>query len=139
MGGVTPRPEEGRRSFPPRENCRGIGGLYLFRIPSVIKPHQHVVTIVRRATHRVAHDDHAVADINRIQYRCQHTNIGLRSRDNQRVRLALVQMLDQPRFGEGRIACFVNDGRRRAKRRSGGINSNNRRSRHSRVAKRHRT
>ena len=61
-------PEEGRRSFPPREDCRGIGGLYLFRIPGVIEPHQHVVTFVRRAAHRVAHDDDAVADINRVQY-----------------------------------------------------------------------
>jgi len=83
----------------------------------VIETHQHFVTFVRRAAYRVAHDDDAVTDINRVQYRCQHTNIGLRSGDYQRVGLALAQMLSQLGFGEGGIACLVDDGRWRAKRR----------------------
>jgi hypothetical protein len=73
------------------------------------------VTFIRRATYLVAHDDDLVADINRVQYGCQQTNLSLRSRDDQRIRLALPQMLSQTGFGEGRETCFVDDGRRRAK------------------------
>ena len=83
----------------------------------VVEPHEHVVAFVRRAAYCVAHDDDAVADINRVQYGRQHANIGLGSRDDQRVRLALAQMLDQPGFGETGIARFVDNGRGRPKRR----------------------
>jgi hypothetical protein len=37
---------------------------------------------------------------------CQHANVGFRTRDDQRIRLALPQMLDQLGFGEGRIPCL---------------------------------
>ena len=75
------------------------------------------MTFVRRAAYRV---NNAVADIKRVQYRCQDTKVGLKSRDDRRVRLTLAQMLGQLGFGEGGITCFVDDGRRRAKRRQRG-------------------
>jgi hypothetical protein len=74
------------------------------------------VPFVRRVAYRVAHHDDPVADIHRIQYGCHHANIGLRSRDDQPVRFALAQVLDQPRFGEGAIARFVDNGRGWSKR-----------------------
>ena len=72
---------------------------------------------VRRTAYRVPHDDDPVADVNRVQHRCQHANIGLRSGDNKRVGLALTEVFDQPGFGEGGIACFVDHRRKGAKRR----------------------
>jgi hypothetical protein len=65
----------------------------------------------------VAHYDDAVAEIDRIKNRCEHANVGFRARDDQRVRLALPQVLDKTGFGEGGIACFLDDGCGRAKRR----------------------
>ena len=105
-----------RKSFPPREDCRGVCGLYLLRIAGVVEPHQHIVPFVRGAVYCVTHDDNAIANIDRVQHGRQHTNMGLRSRDDQRVCLALAQVLDQPGFGEGGIACFVDKRRGRAKR-----------------------
>jgi len=110
--GLTPD----RKSFPPREDCRGVCGLYLLRIAGVVEPHQHIVPFVRGAVYCVTHDDNAIANIDRVQHGRQHTNIGLRSREDQRVCLALAQVLDQPGFGEGGIACFVDKRRGRAKR-----------------------
>ena len=91
------------------------------------------MTFVRRAAYRV---NNAVADIKRVHYRSQDTKVGLRSRDDRRVRLTLAQMLGQLGLGRGRVAAALSmtvaGGQSAA---SGGINSNNRRSRHSRVAK----
>jgi hypothetical protein len=66
----------------------------------MVEPHQHVVPFVRRATYCVAHYDDAVTEIDRIQNRCEHANVGFRARDDQRVRLALPQMLDKLGLGE---------------------------------------
>ena len=68
-----------RKSFPPREYCRGVRGLYLLPISGVVEPHQHLVPFVRRAAYCVTHHDDAIADINRVQHGRQHTNIGLGS------------------------------------------------------------
>ena len=83
------------KSSPTRENRGRLCGLYLLGIPGMIKPHEHVVPFVRGTAQGVAHDDDAVADINRVQDRRQYANIGFGARDNQRVRLALAKMLDQ--------------------------------------------
>src|ERR1700741_1807461 len=83
----------------------------------MIEPHQHVVPFVRRATYRVTHEDDAVTEIDGTQNRCQHANIGFRTRDHQRVRLALPQMLDKLGLVKVVIAFLVDDSRGRAKRR----------------------
>src|SRR5580693_3125717 len=91
--GLTPD----RKSFPPREDCRGVCGLYLLRIAGVVEPHQHIVPFVRGAVYCVTHDDNAIANIDRVQHGRQHTNIGLRSRGDQRV----------PRAGAGARSAWV--------------------------------
>ena len=81
----------------------------------MVESHKHFMTFVRGTADRVAHDDDTEANINRVQHGGQHTNIRLRSRDNQRIRLTLAQVIDQPRFGEGGMARLVDNCGRRAK------------------------
>ena len=48
-----------------------------------------ILSSVRDASRRptIAHDNDAIANINRVKHRRQHTDIGLESRDNQGVPL----------------------------------------------------
>lgn len=104
----------------------------------MVQAHEHLVPFVRRAAYRVADDNDAIANIHRIEDRRQHTDIGLRSRDNERVRPTVTQVAGQPGFGEGGIARLVDSCRRWAAA-SGGIDFKSSRGSSSRVAMRQRS
>jgi hypothetical protein len=54
-----------RSLMPPRQDRRGIGCLDLRAKTGVIEAQQHVVSLVWRAAHGIAHDDHTVTKVNR--------------------------------------------------------------------------
>jgi len=138
---LVPREKDGNRnsySRPTRQDCLGISRLDLFAKTAVIETHQHIVPFVGGAANRITHEDHAVAHVHRTENRRQDADIGLRPRDDQRISPPLPQMREQSRPGKSGIAHFVDDRRRRAESRKGGISSSKRPSRHSRVALRQR-
>ena len=89
-----------RSSLPLRQDRFGIGGLDPLAKTGVIEAQQHVVSLVRRAAHGIAHDDDAVTKVNRAQHGRQHADVGFRSRDNQRVSFPFAQMREESWLGE---------------------------------------
>lgn len=62
-----------------------------------IHRHQRVMTGVRRRAQRVLHDHDAEAEIDRIQHRRQHADVGLRPGDDDGADLLLDQEIGQDR------------------------------------------
>src|SRR5689334_16756620 len=75
-------------------------------------PDQRIVTFIRRTADRVFRDDDPVAIIDRCKSGRQHTHIGLRSGDDERVDLASAKMLMEVWAAESRIDGLVKYGRR---------------------------
>jgi len=55
-----------------------VGDLDLLAVAAVVDLHQRVVALVGRAAHRVRHQHHAIAEIDRAEHGGEHAHVGLR-------------------------------------------------------------